>query len=99
MEFIDLIRTKSATYIDVREPYEFNSGHIAGAVNIPLGEIHFRVEEIKNLNRPIILYCVTGNRSGQALRILVEDGFKEVYNGGSYSEIKLLLMEPKLLSN
>lgn len=46
--------------LDIREPYEFNSGHIPGAVNIPRGLLEFKLGELPQINSPqskIIMYC------------------------------------------
>ncbi|MFP4323567.1 MAG: rhodanese-like domain-containing protein [Anaerolineales bacterium] len=67
--------------IDVRSPGEFNSGHIPGAVNIPLDELSIRVNEIPQ-DRNVILVCASGNRSGIAADALIRGGYhaKRVYN-------------------
>ncbi len=70
--------------IDVREPYEFQSGHVNGAVNVPLGQIqHANSKLIETIDKDsqIVLYCRTGNRSSQALEILNRQGFKNLING------------------
>ena len=72
-----------AIIIDVRSLEEFNSGHISGAILLPLPRL---AEEIiylvPDLERPVILYCRSGNRSGQALDILTNMGYTNVYNLG-----------------
>jgi rhodanese-related sulfurtransferase len=67
--------------IDVRTPQEYNSGHIAGAVNIPLQELSSRQSEIPQ-DTPVVLYCRTGNRSGQAATMLADAGYSNLYNLG-----------------
>ncbi len=74
------------TIIDVRTPGEFMGGHVAGSINIPLQEIPDRVEEIKTLSQPIVLYCASGNRSGQATYFLKQHGI-DCSNGGSWLEV------------
>lgn len=64
-----------ALLVDVRTPGEFASEHIAGAINIPVQEIDARLGELGSKNRPIVLYCRSGARSGQAARILTSAGF------------------------
>ena len=51
--------------VDVREPYEWEAGHIAGAAFIPLGEIIERAGELPS-DRPLAMVCRTGSRSGMA---------------------------------
>jgi rhodanese-related sulfurtransferase len=70
--------------IDVREPGEFAAGHIAGAVNIPLGTIRKGVllDEFPDTGRTLLVYCRSGRRSGIAGRILAETGYSDVRNFG-----------------
>ncbi|MCP8617675.1 sulfurtransferase TusA family protein [Salirhabdus salicampi] len=67
------------TILDVREPAEFAFGHIPGAVNIPLGELEQRFEEL-NQDDELHIICRTGNRSDLAAQQLTEKGFKNVKN-------------------
>ncbi|NTW61292.1 rhodanese-like domain-containing protein [Candidatus Saccharibacteria bacterium] len=70
-------------YIDVREPYEFASGHVKGAINIPLDQLMSGDLSDAQLTKDtsIIVYCRTGSRSGMAKMILDDMGFKNVING------------------
>ncbi|MCB0065323.1 MAG: rhodanese-like domain-containing protein, partial [Caldilineaceae bacterium] len=52
--------------IDVRSPAEFAEGHITGAKNMPLQELPQRLAQIPH-DKPVMLYCRSGNRSGMAL--------------------------------
>lgn len=88
MDIQSLLKIDGVNIIDVREEYEFTSGHISDAVNLPLSTFRDYVEEIKNMEGPKVLYCRSGNRSGQAVGFLQECGIKDVHNGGS-----LALME------
>ncbi|MBC7333503.1 MAG: rhodanese-like domain-containing protein [Actinobacteria bacterium] len=65
--------------LDVRTRDEFEAAHIGGAKLIPVSELENRLDEIPE-GKPIIVYCRSGNRSAQAATILVQNGFKEVYN-------------------
>jgi len=67
--------------IDVRTPEEFASGHINGAVNIPVQELAQRMGEIQK-DQPVVLYCRSGNRSAQAATILDQAGYTGVYDLG-----------------
>lgn len=67
--------------IDVRTPDEFNSGHIAGAVNISVDTIANRLSEIPH-DRPIVVYCHSGNRSKQAAQILAQAGYSDIRDLG-----------------
>ena len=55
-------------------------------INIPLQEIPCRLDELKNLNQPIVFCCASGNRSGQATQFFKQNGFK-CFNGGSWLDV------------
>jgi sulfur-carrier protein adenylyltransferase/sulfurtransferase len=65
--------------IDVREPFEFEIARIDGATLIPLGEIAEHADELKR-EQPIVVHCHSGMRSAQAVRLLQQRGFTNVYN-------------------
>ena len=91
MELSALLNSNEATLVDVRETWEFSSGHAPGAVNIPLGLIPLRVQELKDKGQPIFLYCRSGGRSGQATAFLQSQGMGEVYNAGGLDNVLQLL--------
>lgn len=75
--------------VDVREPAEFESGHLPGAVNIPRGVLEFQVEAhpavacatdpaLSVRERPLVVYCRTGGRSALAAENLQKLGFARV---------------------
>ncbi|HEY6842972.1 MAG TPA: molybdopterin-synthase adenylyltransferase MoeB [Thermoanaerobaculia bacterium] len=61
--------------IDVREPYEFQQGHLDGAQLIPLRQLQFEMEKIPR-DRDVVLYCRSGQRSAHALEMLRAAGFR-----------------------
>ena len=65
--------------IDVREAFEYEIARIDGAKLIPLGEIAERVSELQR-ERPIVVHCHSGRRSAEAVRLLQQRGFANVYN-------------------
>lgn len=67
--------------IDVRTPEEFASGHIPGAVNISIDQLPQRLSEIPQ-DKPVVLYCRSGNRSNQAAQILARAGYSQIYDLG-----------------
>jgi phage shock protein E len=69
--------------IDVREPYEFASGHVEGALNIPPTSLMAGAPELKNVNKDaeLIVYCKTGSRSNVAIHYLKQMGYQNVVNG------------------
>ena len=81
------LMTRNAQIIDVRTPSEFSTGHIKGAVNIPLSLISQQHSKI-NKNKPIITCCASGMRSASAKNLLLSKGFKEVYNGGGWLSLE-----------
>ncbi|MCB9524791.1 MAG: rhodanese-like domain-containing protein [Myxococcales bacterium] len=68
--------------LDVRSPTEFRSGHLKGAVNLPLGAVAAQAERLGAKDREIVLYCRSGNRSGMALQQLRRLGFTNLKNLG-----------------
>lgn len=87
MNLTSLLADPQVTLIDVREPFEFGMGHVPGSLNIPLGLIPSKVQELKGLPGPIVLYCRSGNRSGQAVAFLKSRGIMNVHNGISPEDI------------
>lgn len=75
-----------AFLVDVRTPGEFSGGHVKGSVNIPLDTIPSRLAQFKG-KESIIVFCRSGNRSGQAKAILEANGFKNVVNGGTWENV------------
>lgn len=80
-EFAKLVNEGNGLVLDVRTDQEFNSGHIEGATQIDFFSPDFQ-QKIKALdtNKPVYVYCRSGNRSGQAAKMMKQLGFKEVYN-------------------
>ena len=61
--------------LDVREEHEFRSGHVPGAVNVPLKKLADRVPKLKR-DRPYAVICATGRRSQSATNLLLDQGFE-----------------------
>ena len=79
-EVYDIIKNNQDYIIlDVRTKEEFNEGHLEDAILIPVSELESRLGELPK-DKPIITYCKSGGRSGNAAEILVDNGFKEVYD-------------------
>jgi rhodanese-related sulfurtransferase len=90
MHLNDILKTDSHTIIDVRTKEEFESGHVKGAINIPVNLIPEKIQEIEKLPHPIVLCCASGTRSRQAHVFLSQHGIANTYNGGSWLEINEL---------
>ena len=68
--------------IDVRSPMEFATGHVDGAVNLPLDRfVDAYAQLIQDTARPVVVYCASGARSGQAVQYLIAQGYANVVNG------------------
>jgi phage shock protein E len=89
----ELLKTPGITIIDVRSPMEFAADKLPGAVNFPVEQIQFKLDEIRSLPAPYLLYCRSGARSGMATSILKQAGFSEVYNGGSVYDLQAELTQ------
>ncbi|WP_188206142.1 rhodanese-like domain-containing protein [Alkalibacillus aidingensis] len=68
---------RKAQLIDVREPREFERGHILGARNIPLSQLKQRLGEIRK-DQAVYLYCQRGSRSTKAANILRKKGYQDL---------------------
>jgi phage shock protein E len=79
---------ENASIVDVRTPEEFAQEHFPGAINIPLDQVPNRIDEFKAMKTPIIAYCRSGNRSGQAITILKQAGIVDITNGGGLEDMK-----------
>jgi rhodanese-related sulfurtransferase len=67
--------------LDVRTPSEFAAGHLAGAIMFDSNAANFKGEVSKlDKNKRYLVYCRTSNRSGQAVAVMKDLGFKEVYD-------------------
>lgn len=76
-----LINREDALVVDVREPNEFAAGHVLGAKNVPLAKLDASGAELtKKKERPVIVYCDSGERSAKALTALKKHGFTRVAN-------------------
>lgn len=78
--------------VDVRTPQEFSEGNVAGSVNIPLDQVQNQLSKFKN-HENIVVFCRSGNRSGQAKAILEQNGFTNVTNGGTWQQVNAVKNE------
>lgn len=75
---------RGATILDVRTPAEFRAGHVKGALNVPVDEIGVRLGEVPK-DRPVLVYCASGNRSRRATGILRQAGIEAIDAGTARS--------------
>jgi phage shock protein E len=78
-EYVESFNSDDHFLLDVRTPEEFASGHIEGAVNIPVEILGSYLDEVPQ-DQPVVLYCRSGNRSDQAASILRRSGYSDVYD-------------------
>ena len=81
LEATRLINSSNAVLLDVRETKEFEGGRLPNAIHIPLSQLASRGGELaRYAGKPVVAYCMTGNRSRMANGALDRLGFKDVYN-------------------
>lgn len=73
------------TLVDVRSAEEYAGGYIPGAINIAVHELGGKLDRIPK-DKPVIVYCRSGNRSAHAAQTLVAAGYSEVYDLGGLFE-------------
>jgi rhodanese-related sulfurtransferase len=87
LEATQLINREDALVVDVREQAEYAQSHILNARLLPLSQIEAKIGDIEKFkDKPLILYCATGNRSSTAASVLRKGGFSKVFNlSGGFS--------------
>lgn len=76
---VKLVNHEGAVIVDLRDSKDFNAGHIAGAVNIPLASVETRAGEIEKYKEvPIVLVCKMGQHASAAGRKLKALGFENL---------------------
>jgi rhodanese-related sulfurtransferase len=81
---------KGAILLDVRTVREFNANSLPKSQNIPLQELHHHVEELKQMNKPFIVYCESGVRSAKAAKFLNLNNIDAI-NGGGWRRVQSIL--------
>ena len=84
----EMMDSQEVVILDVREQHEYDSGHIPGAVLLPVGTItdDTAAAVIDNLDTVVLVYCRSGNRSKTASQALVELGCTNVYEFGGIND-------------
>lgn len=80
-----LVNEEGALLLDVRTPEEFASGHLPGAVNVPVDQLPRRLDEVGSKDKPVVVYCRSGRRSAIAAETLQGGGFQSVHDLGAMS--------------
>lgn len=80
-EFEKMRADTNSVVLDVRTPREFAGGHVPGATNLPISAPDFekRLESLDR-NRPYLVHCAVGVRSGKAVRQMKKMGFKQIFD-------------------
>lgn len=84
---IDSVIGQNPQLLDVRTATEYREAHSEKMINIPLDKLEQNLIKLDK-TRPIIVFCRSGNRSGQAVKILEASGFKNVVNGGAWTNLE-----------
>lgn len=69
----------SLIIVDVRTREEYDSGHIEGAILIPVSELEGRINELSK-EEEFLIYCRTGNRSSNSVNILKANGYTKIFH-------------------
>jgi phage shock protein E len=80
------LKKNGAVFVDVRSSGEFANGSAPGTINIPLQELGSRLVEIPK-HSPVVLCCASGTRSGMARRLLMQKGYLNVHNIGTWKKL------------
>ena len=78
-EAIRLINDREPIILDVRPHGDFKRGHLLHAINAPVTKLDEHVGQVKDKNRPVLVYCALGGASVTAAEKLKKSGFAEVY--------------------
>lgn len=87
-----LIEDKYAIILDVRTEQEYNEGHIRNSINIPLDKLNDSVFSLQK-KEAIVIVCRSGKRSKEAKTFLTHQGFINVYDGGKWENLNILLTD------
>ncbi|MCX6216798.1 rhodanese-like domain-containing protein [Spirosoma sp.] len=85
---LNAVLEQGAVIIDVRSPGEFAGGHSQGAINIPLDQLGSKVAKLKSYKKPIVVCCASGMRSARAKSLLSSQGVTDLYDAGSWRNLK-----------
>ena len=74
-----LVNRENGVVVDVRDRKTFEGGHIVDAINIPLVKLKDHISELeKYREKPLVVVCQMGHQSGEAVKLLEENGFASV---------------------
>jgi len=84
------LKTARFTLVDVRTKSEVDKTSVKGAINIPMHNVLARYDEFKTMTEPIIVFCVSGHRSGIVAELLKDKGIEKIINGNTVEGVKNL---------
>jgi phage shock protein E len=90
VDYAQLVK-EGAIIVDVRSKTEYASGHIKGAINIPVDRLPENQDKLGGKQKAIITCCASGMRSASAAKWLLSQGYTSVYNGGSWTSLQAKL--------
>lgn len=76
-EFIELVNTGDYTIVDVRDEKDYNKGHLAGAINVPVDDAEELIDTLPT-DKPFLTHCYSGNRSFKVADMLAEQGHEVI---------------------
>lgn len=81
VQAVQILNHEGSLVLDVREDGEVRGGKIKGARHIPLGQLKNRMGELEqSREKPVLVYCRSGNRSAHACHLMTKAGFQDVSN-------------------
>ncbi len=88
----DILEKGPYHLIDLREDLELEmDGSLQTAIHIPMGDLEEKLDEIKQLEGNVVLFCRSGTRAGNAIGFLEQNGVINLYNAGGYKDLKDLV--------
>jgi rhodanese-related sulfurtransferase len=92
---VQLVNQHKGAFVDIREASEFEAGHIAESIHIPLQDLEANLSKLKRTDQALVLVCASGQRARAAGKALKKQGYSQLYilSGGlnSWKEAKLPL--------
>ena len=85
-----MLKKSETLILDVRTPEEFSTKHAPGALNIPITELKERLEtesQLADRDKPIVVHCAKGSRSGKAMTILTDNGYTDLHDAKTLEEV------------
>jgi rhodanese-related sulfurtransferase len=87
VDYVALLK-EGGIILDVRTGGEYAGGHIKDSINIAVDAIPHSLKNFRDKAQPIITCCASGMRSSSARKMLKAAGYTNVYNGGSWTELR-----------